>query len=205
METPASSPIIWRSVCGSTVLLFGELLPCSLIRCLILACCPNNATMGPYCFANLRLTLHITAWFLWTSVCSLCLTESRYVPLHLSVCQSDSTLCTNGTFSMDWFIEQTGVWGQLQEGLFNKWQVFDIEYRNRRGHAASDGPGNRFPFVALGLLSLKIAVMESRVGVAPDCGDPGSFRESPFGSCWGDGWWKEQWQSWLAVGELTGD
>lgn len=128
---------------------------------------------------------------------------------HVSVCHSGSTLCRRGTFSVDWFIERAGVSeDSCRKAFFDEWWAFDIEYWNRQENDSSDGPGSRFPFGELGLLcSLKIAVVWSRVAVvSPRLGAPDRSRTwFLFGSCWGDGWWREQtlgdwlWGSWQEI------
>lgn len=42
-------------------------------------------------------------------------------------------------------LNRWGVWGELQEGLFNKWQVFDFEYWNRQGMLLQMVQGTDFP------------------------------------------------------------
>lgn len=104
---------------------------------------------------------------------------------------------------LHWLIYWTGggVWGEeKQEGLFNKWRVFDIEYWNGRGNVAFRWSREKISLCRVGIIVFFedcCHFIESRCCIASDCRDPGSFRESPFGSCWGDGWWREQRQSWV--------
>lgn len=158
---------------------------------------------GQYSSATFRLISQIRAGFLWMHTrVRLPLWRGFSCSGTATVCQSDSTVCTNGTFCTDWFIEKTGVSEKSCRKVFliNEtiliWSTGTGREMLLQMVRGADFPLSSWDYCFLWrLLSFhRESLLHSRT---LDCRDPGSFRESSFGSCWADGWWREQWQPWV--------